>query len=86
MVAPLKVKILYVFILLQVLTSVYALANPWYFFCNKSGSTGPAVTRLELQKVAYINSFLTIDLRITVSQHHCPSFTISSKYILHINF
>lgn len=32
MVAPLKVKILYVFILLQVLTSVYALANPWYIF------------------------------------------------------
>lgn len=55
-------------------------------FWSKSGSTGPAVTRLELQKVAYINSFLTIDLRITVSQHHCPSFTISSKYILHINF
>jgi len=39
-------------------------------FCSKFGSTEPAVTRLALQEVAYINSFLSIKIRITVNQQH----------------
>lgn len=84
MVAPQKEKILYVFILLQTLPWEWAHGSLWDFLCSKSGSTEPTVTRLALQEVALINSFLSIEIRI-MSQQHYPSFTIPSRYILHIN-
>lgn len=57
MVASQKKKIPYVFILSQTLTWEWAHGSLWDFFCSKSGSTEPAVTRVALQEVAYVNSF-----------------------------
>lgn len=80
-----KVKILHVFILPQTLTWEWAHGIPWEFSCSKAGCTQPAVTSLALQEIAYTNSFLSTEIRITVSQQHYLRFTIPSRYSLHIS-
>lgn len=55
------------------------------FLCSKSDSTEPALPRLVLREVAHINCFLSIKIRITVSQQHYLSFAIPSRCTMHMN-